>query len=133
MKAFLYSDGGARGNPGPAAGGAVIKNEKGIVLAAFGKYFGETTNNQAEYQALIMGLEKAKELGVTELSCLADSELMVKQLKREYRVRDSGLGPLFLKAYNLSSGFKKITYNHIRREKNKEADLLVNETLDRLA
>ena len=138
MKLIIYTDGGARGNPGPAAAGVVIKNEDGKILAEFGKYLGETTNNQAEYQALILALEKAKEMaclperqGGTEIQCLADSELMVKQLNREYKVRDKELAPLFLKIWNLSVKFKKISYNHIPREKNTEADKLVNETLDK--
>ena len=131
MKLLIYTDGGARGNPGPAAAGIVIKNDKGAVVEAFGKYLGETTNNQAEYRALLLALEKATEIGGTEIVCYADSELMVKQLNREYKVRDKGLAPLFLSIWNLSVKFKKISYHHIRREKNTEADKLVNETLDR--
>ncbi|MBI5731959.1 MAG: ribonuclease HI family protein [Candidatus Magasanikbacteria bacterium] len=130
MKLTIFTDGGARGNPGPAAAGVVIKNEKSKILAAFGRYLGETTNNQAEYHALILALEHAWELGGTEITCFADSELMVKQLNREYRVRDKDLAPLFLKIWNLSTRFKKISYGHIPREKNKEADELVNQALD---
>lgn len=131
MKLIIFTDGGARGNPGPAAAGVVIKNEDGKTLAEFGKYLGETTNNQAEYQALILALEKAKEINGTEIQCLADSELMVKQLNHQYRVRDADLAPLFLKAWNLSTAFKKISFQHIPREKNKEADKQVNDTLDK--
>lgn len=138
MKLIIYTDGGARGNPGPAAAGVVIKNEDGKILAEFGKYLGETTNNQAEYQALILALEKAKEMaclperqGGTEIQCFADSELMVKQLNHQYKVRDADLAPLFLKVWNLSTAFKKISFQHIPRERNKEADKQVNDTLDK--
>jgi len=131
MKQTIFTDGGARGNPGPAAIGVVIKNEQGDNLAAFGKYIGETTNNQAEYRALVAAIEKAEELGATELDCFADSELMIKQLNREYKVRDPDLAPLFLKIWNSCTKLKKVTFTHIRREKNKEADKLVNEALDK--
>jgi len=100
-------------------------------LAEISKYLGETTNNQAEYQALIAGLEKAKELKAEELDCYLDSELVVKQLNREYKVKNAELAPLFLKVYNLSLSFKKIKFIHVRREFNKEADKLANEAMDR--
>lgn len=129
MKLVLYTDGGARGNPGPAGIGAVLIKD-GKVIEGLKKYIGETTNNQAEYQALILGLEKAQTLGATEVECRLDSELLVKQMKREYKVRDAGLAPLFVKVWNLSLGFKKITFHHIPRERNKEADKLVNEAID---
>lgn len=131
MKLTIFTDGGSRGNPGPAAIGVVVKNEQGENLAAFGKYIGETTNNQAEYRALVAAIEKAEELGATEVACFADSELMVKQLNREYKVRDPDIAPLFLKIWNVCTKLKKVTFTHIRREKNKEADKLVNEALDR--
>lgn len=131
MKVIIYTDGGARGNPGPAAAGVIIKNEQGKKLAAFGRYLGKATNNQAEYQALILALEHARGLGAIEAHCFADSELMVRQLNHEYKVRDQDLAPLFLKIWNLSIGFKKITYTHIPRERNKEADKLLNETLNK--
>ena len=130
-KIIIHSDGGARGNPGPAGIGAVLKSEAGLVLAEISKYLGETTNNQAEYQALIAGLEKAKELKAEELDCYLDSELVVKQLNREYKVKNAELAPLFLKVYNLSLSFKKIKFIHVRREFNKEADKLANEAMDR--
>jgi len=131
MQLTIFTDGGARGNPGPAAIGVVIKNEEGRTVEAFGRYVGETTNNQAEYRALLAALEKAQEMGGTEIYCFADSELMVKQLNREYKVRDVDIAPLFLKIWNLSTQFKKISFRHVRREQNKEADALVNEALDR--
>lgn len=131
MTLHLYTDGGARGNPGPAAAGVVIKDEKNKTTAAFGRYLGEMTNNQAEYHALILGLEKAKEMKAKEVKCFADSELMVKQLNHQYKVRDHDLAPLFLKIWNLSVQFKKVSYRFIPREKNWEADKLVNEALDK--
>ena len=130
MKIKLFTDGGARGNPGPAGIGAVIKDGEKTILEA-NEYIGETTNNQAEYKALILGLEKAKELKAEEVECFLDSELVTKQMNREYKVKNKELAPLFVKAWNLSLGFKKIIFNHIYREKNKEADKLVNEAIDK--
>ncbi len=130
MKLIVYSDGGARGNPGPAAIGVVVKTENGKNLAAYGEYLGEQTNNYAEYMGLISGLKKAKELGATEVECILDSELVTKQMQRKYKVREPTLQKLFIQAYNASSTFKKVTYKHILRAGNKEADELVNETLD---
>lgn len=129
-KLTTYTDGGARGNPGPAGIGVVIKHGNEVVKK-YGRYLGETTNNQAEYRALISALEHAAELGAEEVECMLDSELVVKQIKHEYRVKDPDLAPLFLKVYNLSQGFKKVTFHHIPRERNKEADAMVNEALDR--
>jgi ribonuclease HI len=129
MKLTIYTDGGARGNPGPAGIGVVIERD-GKIVKEYGKYIGETTNNQAEYQALIFALESAKEMGGTEVEVLMDSELIVKQLKGEYRVRDAGLSPLYLCVHNLRAGFAKFSVRHIRREQNKEADRMVNEALD---
>ncbi len=131
MKLISFSDGGARGNPGPAGIGVVLYNEKKELIKEFSRYLGETTNNQAEYRALIMALEKAHELEASELDCFLDSELVVKQLNREYKVKNQELAPLFLKIHNLSLEFKKITFTHIPREKNKEADALANQAMDR--
>jgi ribonuclease HI len=130
-KIIIHSDGGARGNPGPAGIGAVLTDETGKTLAEISRYLGETTNNQAEYRALLAGLEKAKDLGATEVACLLDSELVVKQLNHEYKVKSPDLAPLFLKVYNLSQSFKKISFSHVRRGFNKEADRLANEAMDR--
>jgi len=131
MKSFIiHSDGGARGNPGPAAIGAVIAAADGSEIQYISKCIGETTNNQAEYQAIIAALEKALELGAEEVRCFLDSELVVKQLNREYKVKNKELAPLVVKVYNLAQGFKKITFAHVFREENKEADRLVNEALD---
>jgi ribonuclease HI len=128
MHAIIHSDGGARGNPGPAGIGATVKI--GDKIHEYKRYIGETTNNQAEYQALVMGLTHAKELGATEVDCLLDSELVVKQMKREYKVKDKDLAVQFVKVWNLMSEFKKVTFKHIYRENNKEADRLVNEAID---
>ncbi len=130
MKTFtIFSDGGARGNPGPAAIGAVILSD-GKVVEEISKTIGETTNNQAEYQAIVAGLEAAVKLGAEAVECFLDSELVVKQLKLEYKVKNKELAPLFVKVHNLSLKFKKISYTHVPRERNKEADRLVNEALD---
>jgi ribonuclease HI len=125
----IFSDGGARGNPGPAAIGVVIFQDK-KVIETISQCIGETTNNQAEYRAIIAGLEKACELQLEEVECFLDSELVVKQLRREYKVKNQDLATLFVKAYNLSLQFKKISFNHIPREENKAADKLVNVALD---
>ena len=130
MKLFIYTDGGARGNPGPAGAGAVAYNEDGEAVFQISQYLGETTNNQAEYQALIMGLKKAVSRGAQEAEVFMDSELIVKQLNREYKVKNKELQPLFVQVYNLTLSFKKISFQHIRREKNKEADKLVNQAID---
>lgn len=131
MKLIIYSDGGARGNPGPAATGVVIKNEKGETIDAFGEYLGEQTNNYAEYMALISGLNKAVELKADEVECLVDSKLVCEQLKGNWKVKEPTLQKLFVQAYNLAAGFKKVTYKHVLRHKNKEADAEVNKILDK--
>jgi ribonuclease HI len=130
-KLIIYTDGGARGNPGPAGIGAVLKNEKGETVEEISEYIGETTNNQAEYRAVLAAMEKAKKLGAGELQFFLDSELVVRQLNREYKVRDKELAPLFMKIYNGSMSFKKVTFKHVRRELNAAADRLVNEALDK--
>ena len=130
MKLTIYTDGGARGNPGPAAAGVIIKDATGKKLAGYGEYLGKQTNNYAEYSALISGLKKAMALGATEVECVLDSELVTKQMNRQYKVKEPTLQKLFIQTYNLASAFKKVTYRHIRREGNKEADWWVNRTLD---
>ena len=129
-KLIAYTDGGARGNPGPAGIGVVIMEDERVV-DSFGRYIGETTNNQAEYRALIAALTRASELGAKEVECKMDSELVVKQMLREYKVRDKDLQPLYLAAYNLSVGFKKIAFQHVRRAQNAAADAEVNAAIDR--
>ena len=125
-----YTDGGARGNPGHAGIGVVIVNMHTGERHHFKRYIGKTTNNQAEYRALLLALEKVKEMGGTQVTCFMDSELVCKQMLRQYKVRDVHLAPLFLQVWNISTGFKKITFLHIPRERNKEADALVNEAID---
>lgn len=127
-----YSDGGSRGNPGQAAIGVVLKTTEGEIIATHKEKLGITTNNQAEYRALITALHMAKDHGAEEVHCYLDSELVVKQLKGEYRVKDKDLAPQFVKVHNASLAFKKVTYTHIRRELNSEADALVNEALDNI-
>lgn len=130
MEVIIFTDGGARGNPGPAASGYVIKNELGDNLAEVGLYVGHTTNNQAEYQALLNALIHAQKLGAAVVNCYLDSELIVKQIKGEYKVKNKDLAPHFLKIWNLLHMFKKYTITHVPRERNKEADALVNRAID---
>lgn len=130
-KLVIRTDGGARGNPGPAAIGVVIENSEGEEINNISRYIGEATNNQAEYLAVYEGLKAARAMQVPELDCYLDSELVVKQLKLEYKVKDKELASIFVKVWNLAQGFKKINWHHIPREKNKRADQLVNEALDK--
>lgn len=127
-KATIHTDGGARGNPGPAGIGVVLELDG--QTHNFKEYIGETTNNQAEYKAVILGLKKAKELGAEEVDVFLDSELVQQQLNQKYKVKNKDLAPLFVKAWNLSIGFKKVKYTHVSRNDNKEADALVNKVLD---
>ena len=130
MKAKLWTDGGARGNPGPAAYAYVLEDEDGNSLAAHGEAIGIATNNVAEYSALIAGLEKAVELGVDELDVISDSELMVKQMRGEYKVKNDALRQLSLRGGELARRIGEVTYTAVRREHNELADRLVNEALD---
>ncbi len=130
MKAKLSTDGGSRGNPGPAAYGYVLEAEDGTVLAAEGKTIGIATNNVAEYSALIAGLEKAIELAVVEIDVISDSELLVKQMRGEYKVKNEALRDLVVQASRLARQLDKVTYTAVRREHNELADRLVNEALD---
>ena len=127
-KAKIYTDGGARGNPGPAGVGVVIEIDDKVYK--YKKFIGTATNNQAEYQAVIHGLERAKALGATEIDCFLDSELVASQLNQKFKIKNKELGPLFVKVWNLSLGFKKVRYFHLRRQDNKIADLLVNQAID---
>jgi ribonuclease HI len=130
VRAKLSTDGGARGNPGPAAFGYVLEAEDGTVLAAHGERIGVATNNVAEYRALVAGLEKAAELGVDELEVVSDSELLVKQMRGEYRVKNEALRALSLEAAAAARRVGRVTYTAVRREHNELADRLVNEALD---
>ncbi|MBU1130568.1 ribonuclease HI family protein [Patescibacteria group bacterium] len=131
QKLKIYSDGGARGNPGPAACGVVIKDAKSQTISKHSKYLGETTNNQAEYAGVLLGLQEAKKLGAQEAHFYLDSELVVNQLSQNYKVKNLDIQTAFVKIWNLSVGFAKVKYHHIPREENKEADRLVNQELDR--
>lgn len=130
-KLVIYTDGGSRGNPGPAALGAVVGDRE------YGEYLGEMTNNQAEYRAVIFALKKAKQLMGSkkaedaEVEVRMDSELIVKQLNGEYKIKEPELQPLFVEVWNLRLDFKKVDFRHVRREQNKAADSLVNQALDR--
>jgi ribonuclease HI len=130
---IIYSDGGARGNPGPAAIGVAIYDIANThePIVTISKFLGHTTNNQAEYHALLAGLEQAHKLGAKELTCFLDSELVVKQLTGKYKVRESGLADLVGEILRLQNKFTRIDYRHVPREKNKLADRLVNEALDK--
>jgi ribonuclease HI len=130
VRARLFTDGGARGNPGPAAYGYVLEAEDGSVLDARGEPIGVATNNVAEYSALLAGLRRAAELGVDELEVVSDSELMVKQMTGVYRVKNEALRPLALEAGRLARALPRVTYTHVRREHNELADSLVNRALD---
>jgi ribonuclease H / adenosylcobalamin/alpha-ribazole phosphatase len=130
VKATLWTDGGARGNPGPAAYGYVLEAEDGTVLAAHGEAIGTATNNVAEYRALVAGLEKAVELGVDELEVVSDSELLVKQMRGEYKVKNETLRGLREQASDLANRLGSVRYTAVRREHNELADRLVNEALD---
>jgi ribonuclease HI len=130
VKARLFTDGGARGNPGPAAYGYVLEAEDGTVLAAEGEAIGVATNNVAEYRALLAGLEKALELQLREVEVVSDSELLVKQMRGEYRVKNEALRGLSVEAARLARALGTVTYTAVRREHNVLADRLVNEALD---
>jgi ribonuclease HI len=130
VKAKLSTDGGARGNPGPAAYGYVLEGDDGTVLAAHGEAIGVATNNVAEYSALIAGLEKALELAVAEVEVVSDSELLVKQMTGEYRVKSETLRELVDEAARLARRFDRVSYTAVRREHNELADRLVNKALD---
>lgn len=130
----IYTDGGARGNPGPAASGAVLKwltgGREGEIVARVSRYLGHTTNNQAEYTAIIIGLEKAQELHAAEVEVYLDSELAARQLTGVYRVKNPEIAKRFLEVQELSEEFDEVTFHHIPREKNKEADAVVNQCID---
>jgi ribonuclease HI len=130
MKAKLWTDGGARGNPGPAAYGYVLETEDGTLLAAHGEAIGQATNNVAEYRALVAGLEKAVELGVERVEVVSDSELLVKQMRGDYKVKNEALRELSQEAARLARQLRSVSYTAVRREHNELADRLVNEALD---
>jgi ribonuclease HI len=130
VKATLFADGGSRGNPGPAASGAVLFAESGEVLREVGTYLGVATNNVAEWTGLITGLEAAIELGVKDIAVRLDSELVVKQISGVYRVKHEGLIPLHARAKVLLRQFTSVDVQHVRRKLNAAADAVVNQVLD---
>ena len=130
MNARLFTDGGARGNPGTAAYGFVLEDPEGETLAAHGATIGIATNNVAEYSGLIAGLRKAIELGIVAVEVVSDSELMVKQMRGEYRVKNEALRTLRDEADQLARKLKQVEYRHVKRAHNELADRLVNEALD---
>jgi ribonuclease HI len=133
VRARLFTDGGSRGNPGPAAYGYVLEAEDGTVLAAHGEAIGVATNNVAEYRALLAGLERAAETGIDELAVVSDSELLVKQMRGEYKVKNAALRELWEEAQRTARRLGTVTYEAVRREENELADRLVNEALDQAA
>lgn len=140
MKIVVYTDGGARGNPGPAGIGVVICNERGEVIKKYGEFLGDNmTNNEAEYGAVIFALKKLKlllgkeKVKQAEVEIRADSELMVNQMTGKYKLTDRRIQDFFITIWNLKIEFKSINFKHIRREQNKEADALVNQALDNQA
>lgn len=130
MRVVVHVDGGSRGNPGPAAVAAVATSSEGETLAERKSYIGEATNNVAEYRAVLLGLELARELGAEEVEVVNDSELIARQIGGEYKVKHAGLKPLFIEAMKELRGFHKWAVRPVRREQNERADELVNEALD---
>lgn len=130
MRLVIHTDGASRGNPGEAGIGILIMNESGQVVDKISEYIGRVTNNVAEYTALVRALERARDLGATRVRVYADSELMVKQLNGEYKVKNEGLQPLFNRALSQVRKFEEFQIEHITRDRNKEADRLANEGID---
>jgi ribonuclease HI len=131
LSVIIHIDGGSRGNPGPAAAGIVIRDAAdNEILCGHGFFLGHATNNVAEYRGLIEGLKKAAELGAQKVDVVSDSELMVRQMNGQYRVKNPGLATLFQEAGLLRKNFKHFNIRHVRREQNKDADRLVNQALD---
>jgi ribonuclease HI len=131
--ATLFADGGSRGNPGPAASGAVLVGSDGAVLDEVGRYLGTATNNVAEWTALCIGLERAVERGIVRLAVRMDSELVVKQMRGEYRVKHADLQPLYRRAQTLLRRFEHVDIKHVPRKQNTLADAVVNQVLDQEA
>lgn len=127
---LLYTDGGSRNNPGPAATGFVLKTEEGQVLEKGGRFLGQATNNEAEYQALIAGLKEAKKFAPQNLTCFLDSSLVVNQLNGRFKIKEARLRELIFEVKTLEQEFPSIRYQYVSREKNKEADAIVNQLLD---
>ncbi len=130
---LLYTDGGSRNNPGPAAAGFVLKDGSGKILKKGGTFLGLATNNEAEYQALIAGLQAAKEFSPNHLDCFLDSSLVVNQLNGKFKIKEARLRELVFEVKKLELGFKSIRYQYVPREENKEPDAIVNQILDEKA
>lgn len=130
-KAILFADGGSRGNPGPSGSGAVLKGDDGSTIAEVNAFIGHTSNNVAEYTGLLIGLKKAIELGVKQIEVRMDSQLVVRQILGEYKVKNEKLIPLYREALELSRKFSDFKINHIPRDLNKEADILANKAMDK--
>ncbi len=130
MTGFLYTDGGARGNPGPGAIGVVLLDEENKVIFELSKYIGKCTNNEAEYTALWTGLQTALNKGFTKLEVFVDSELVAKQMTGEYKVKNERLQKMHIRAKDLVGSFQQVTFTHVNRSANKKADALVNAALD---
>lgn len=126
----VHTDGGARGNPGPAGIGVVITDSGGKELFKQGKYIGVATNNQAEYRAVVWALQVAQDLGADELEFFLDSQLVVEQLNQKYKIKNPELGKLFVEVWNLRQQFRRVAFSHVRREQNTLADWLVNQAID---
>jgi ribonuclease HI len=129
-KLTIYTDGAARGNPGPAAIGIVIRDEQGNVLTSISRCLGTTTNNQAEYRAIIAALEKALSLGAKQVTLYSDSRLVVEQINGRYKIKNTALRPLYLEIVRLTGALEYFKIYYIPRERNKEADMLANKALD---
>jgi len=130
MRAIVHVDGGARGNPGPAAAACVISTPEGEILGEHAELLGEVTNNVAEYRALLLGLRHARELGVTDVEVVNDSELIAKQINGQYKVKHPAMRALYLDAMAALRGFERWTMRTVPRAQNAEADALVNAALD---
>ena len=130
IRLTIFTDGGARGNPGSAGIGAVIKDEQGRLLAFVSRYIGRATNNQAEYQAVLAAMEEAQRFSPAAIDFFLDSELVARQLSGAYKVKNRELAPLFVKVHNAGLSCPKIVYHHVPREQNREADKLVNQAID---
>jgi ribonuclease HI len=132
MKLLIHTDGGARGNPGPAgAGVSIVDADTKQEIEAHAEYLGKTTNNQAEYRAVILGLERALALGAESVEVVTDSELLVKQAKGEYKVKNPDIGKRFLEMKNLCTQLGRVTFRHVKREYNTRADELSNIAMDK--
>ena len=133
MKVVVHVDGGARGNPGPAAAAAVLRDAAGAVLDEASEVLGETTNNVAEYRGLLLGLARARELGATDVEVVNDSELVAKQVNGEYKVKHEAMKPLHAEALRALGAFDRWTVRSVPRAQNADADALVNQALDAAA